>query len=230
MHPMKRTAPPKSVSRRFPPGILPAIALCAALLASCTQTPSGSGFLSTYVDMKGNRYLEAESHLRGVPIEGGVLVVRRVRPYELALSPRVSVERLGAGFEEALAREMEASGLFTAVREERDGGGTGDARWVIEAVITEIEAGLPDASLSPGVSAPGARRVEVEGKILDTRSRRVVLKFKDARAARGGSGSFGTAAEAEADLSHALEETAHGVANTLRQIHAEALRAPAPAH
>jgi hypothetical protein len=219
-----------SVPRRLPSGILASIALGSALLASCTQTPSGSGFLGTYIDMKSNRYLEAESHLRGVPIEGGVLVVRRVRPYDLALSPRVSVERLGAGFEEALAREMAASGLFAAVRDERDGGGAGDARWMIEAVITEIDAGLPDGSLSPGVSAPGARRVEVEGKILEARSRRVVLKFKDIRAARGGSGSFSTAAEAEADLLHALEETAQGVANTLRQIHAEALRAPAPRH
>jgi hypothetical protein len=227
---MKGTPPPMSVSRRVQSGILGGIVLGAAFLGSCTQTPSGSGFLRTYIDMKSNRYLEAESHLRGVPIQGGVMVVRRVRPYDLRLSPRVSVERLGEGFEEALAREMEASRLFAAVREERDGGETGDARWVIEAVITEIDAGLPDASLSPGVSAPGARRVEVEGRILDARSSRVVLKFKDGRVARGGSGSFDTAAEAETDLSRALEGTARGVANTLRQIHAEALRAPAPVH
>jgi len=225
---MDPTCRPAFPTHGIPHRVLLAAAFGAALVAACAGTPSGSGFLGTYIDMKPNRYLEAESHLRGVSLRGGVLVVRRVRPYDLARSSRVSVERLGASFEEALVREIEASGLFTAVRKERDEGRDGDARWLLEAVITEIESGLPDASLMPGVSAPRAKRVEVEGKIVDARSRRVVLKFKDARAARGGLGSFGTTAEAEADLAQSLDAMARGVADTLRQIRAEGLKAPAP--
>ena len=212
------------VARR--PRVLP-IVLAIAILPACHQHLSGSGFLGTYVDMKSNRYLEAESHLPGLRFDGrGMLAVRPVRPYRLTSGPHASVQRLGDVFQAALAREIWNTGLYGRVVESDALVPPAGATFALDAVITEVETGLPDESLRPGGGAPASRRVAVEGKIEEVASGRLVFKFKDTHeqwphAERGGSG-----AEAEADLERSLEAIAEDVADTLREIHANAHKAP----
>lgn len=201
--------------------------MASVTLLSCAQPPTGSGYLGTYIDMRPNRYLEAESHLPWLRIEKDTtLVIQSVQPYFYRGRRPSSFPRLARAFQAALAREIEATGLFESVT-------TGSALmvrpgtdWALNAVITEADTGLASSSLQPGVISRGSRRIGVEGKISNTRAGRTLLKFKDARVGLPGSGPARTGADVESGWVRDLEAIARSVADTLREVYAESRKVP----
>jgi hypothetical protein len=204
-------------------------ALLLMAVAACGRPLTGSGYLGTYVDMKANRYLEAESHLPWLRIDrGAVLLVQPVQAYFYRGRRPVSFPRLAQGFQEALVREIGATQLFGRVVEGDSLMVPGDADWALQAVLTEVDLGLPESSLEPGVTYRGVRRVGVEGKITDIRGARMLFKFKDSRVGVPPRGVTPSEAEVEAALMRDLDAIARGVADTLRQIHAESIQISKP--
>jgi hypothetical protein len=196
----------------------------------CSQPLTGSGYLGTYLDMKPNRYLQAESHLPGLTLDPGTtLLIRPVRPYFRRSTRPPFFRRLADSFQEALGREIGETKLFAGVDEPRAAAGPGDNEWILEAVITEVITGLSDSSLEPGGAFRGARRIGIEGKISKGRTGRTLIKFKDERVGLPARGFSLTSADVEASLVRDLEDIARGVADTLRQIRSDARRIPAAA-
>lgn len=203
--------------------------LLLTAVAACGRPLTGSGYLGTYADMKANRYLEAESHLPWLRIDrDAVLLVQPVQAYFYRGRRPVSFPRLAQGFQDALVREIEATQLFARVVE----GGSlmvpGDADWSLQAVLTEVDLGLPESSLEPGVTFRGVRRIGVEGKITDIRGARTLFKFKDSRVGSPARGVAPSEADVEAALLRDLDAIARGVADSLRRIHAESIQVSTP--
>ena len=206
------------------------ILAAACTLAACGHSTSGSGFLGTYLDMKPNRYLEAESHRPGLRFDGRrTLVIQPVRPYLRGAGPARSVRRLSHSFQEALADELGRSRLFAKVTANSELMRPAGAEYALVEAITEIDTGVPDASLKPGAAVAGARRIAVEGRISEIATGALVFKFKDARGGEPKLAGSPSEADAEARLEADLRETARAVADTLREIRAESLKVPAGA-
>ena len=201
--------------------------MASVTLLGCAQPPTGSGYLGAYLDMRPNRYLDAESHLPWLRIEKDTtLVIQPVQPYFYRGRRPSSFPGLARSFQAALRREIEATGLFESVTT-----GSGlmvrpGTDWTLNAVITEAETGLASSSLQPGVTSRGSRRIWVEGKISNTRAGRTLLKFKDARVGLPGSGPARTEADVESGWVRDLEAIARSVADTLREIYAESRKVP----
>lgn len=195
---------------------------------ACSQLPTGSGYLGSYIDMQPNRYLEAESHLPWLRIDRETpLVIQPVQPYFYRGRRPGGFPRLASAFQAALAREIGKTNLFAGVREGNRLMIPPDTGWTLTAVITEVETGLAESSLEPGVTYHGARRISVEGKISQVRGDRLLLKFKDARVGMPRRGLPLTEADVESGLVRDLEAIARGVADTLREIYAESRQVPA---
>ncbi len=208
--------------------------LSAALagLVGCSQPLSGSGYLGTYLDMKPNRYLQAESHLPWLALEDGTtLVIEPVRPYFRGRTRPPFFHRLADSFRAALRREIGETKLFARVAETHGPATPGGAGWVLEAVITDVTTGLSDSSLEPGGAFRGGRRIGIEGKISEERTGRTLVKFKDERVGLPSRGFSLVSSDVEAALVRDLEDIARGVADTLRQIRSESRRVhdPTPA-
>ncbi|MDP3939759.1 MAG: hypothetical protein Q8R92_16705 [Deltaproteobacteria bacterium] len=206
-----------------------ALGAALALLIACGKPLTGSGYLGAYADMKANRYLEAESHLPWLRIDrDAVLLIQPVQAYFYRGRRPVAFPRLAQAFQEALAREIGKTQLFARVEEGSSLMIPAYADWGLHAVLTEVDLGLPESNLEPGVSYRGARRIGVEGKISDLRGERTLFKFKDARVAPPPRGLNPTEAEVEAELVRDLNAIARGVADTMRQIHAESNQVKPP--
>jgi hypothetical protein len=198
-------------------------------LIGCSQPLTGSGYLGTYLDMKPNRYLQAESHLPWLALEDGTtLVIQPVRPYIRGGTRPPFFHRLADSFQAALTREIRGTKLFARVAETQGPATPGGAGWVLDAVITDVATGLSDSSLDPGRVFRGGRRIGIEGKISEERTGRTLIKFKDERVGLPSRGFSLTGADVEAALIRDLEDIARGVADTLRQIRSESRRVPEP--
>ncbi len=201
--------------------------MASVILLSCAQPLTGSGYLGTYIDMKPNRYLEAESHLPWLRIEKDTtLVIQPVQSYFYRGRRPSGFPRLARAFQAALAREIEATGLFESVTTENALMVRPGIDWALNAVITEADTGLASSSLQPGVTSRGNRRIRVEGKISNTRAGRTLLKFMDACIGVPGGGSVRTEADVESGWVRDLEMIARSVADTLREIYAESRKVP----
>jgi hypothetical protein len=204
------------------------ILAAACALAACGHPVSGSGFLGTYLDMKPNRYLEAESHRPGLRFEARrTLVIQPVRPYLRGAGPPRSVRRLTRAFQEALVDELGRSRLFAKVTANTELMPPADADYALDAAITEIDTGVPDATLKPAGAVAGARRIAVEGRISEIATGALLFKFKDARGGEPKLAGAWSEADAEARLEEDLRGSARAVADTLREIRAGSLKVPA---
>jgi hypothetical protein len=206
--------------------------LSAALagLIGCSQPMTGSGYLGTYLDMKPNRYLQAESHLPWLTLEDGTtLVIEPVHPYFRGSTRPPFFHRLADSFQAALTREIGETKLFASVAEAHGPATPSGADWVLEAVITDVDTGLSDSSLEPGGAFRGNRRIGIEGKISEGRTGRMLIKFKDERVGLPSRGFSLTSSDVEASLLRDLDDIARGVADTLRQIRSESRRVQEPA-
>ena len=208
--------------------VIPIFAILA-LFPACNQHLSGSGFLGTYLDMKPGRALDAESHLPGLRFDGRAsLVVQAVRPYLLVSGSDASVQRLADVFQTALVRQIGGTALYGKVIESHSLMPPVGTTYALDAVITEIETGLSEASLRPGGGIAMARRISVEGKITEITTGRPVFKFKDSREEAPRARRAGADVETEARLEKDLERIAGDVADSLRAIHADSRKAPSP--
>ena len=200
------------------------LAIASAGFGSCAQMPTGSGYLGTYIDMKPNRYLEAESHLPWLTIDGEtILVIQPVQPFFEKGAQPPFFNLLAESFQEALVREIQKTGLFAEVSAGHGAMTPAKADWVLRAVITEVDIGLSEGSLDPGNAVRGGRRVGIEGRVSNAESDRTLIKFKDIRVellrSRGDT-------DVESGLISDLDDIARGIADTLREIRSDSLKVP----
>jgi hypothetical protein len=101
------------------------ISLVVAGVIGCSQPLTGSGYLGTYLDMKPNRYLQAESHLPGLTLDPGTtLLIRPVRPYFRRSTRPAFFRRLADSFQ---GRRSSSQGWTSPAR--RPGQATTSGSW-----------------------------------------------------------------------------------------------------